>query len=277
MGGATPVALETSDFMKGVVPAFPGTPIGKIFVTTPWVRLLCNPWVFVGLPCLYLIAVVYGMHHMCTRPAIKFKYMVQIYNVVQIVLCTYMSWGLLPTIMNPFRLNTEFDELTEWVVFVHYLSKYLDWFDTFFIITRKRRQQLSFLHVYHHATIGMIWGWLSYTGNGNGTASYGAFINSVTHVIMYAHYGWTSMGFRNPLKRFVTYWQISQFWSCFVHAWVVLFIERIVPREISWVQVFYQMTMIYLFTWKMTYVPDCVPDMSEKTVKAEGKEDKKQD
>lgn len=32
--------------------------------------------------------------------------------------------------------------------------QYLDFFDTVFIVLRKKDTQLSFLHVYHHATIG---------------------------------------------------------------------------------------------------------------------------
>lgn len=271
LGGIT---LNQTQAMVGGVSILWGTPVGQIYNQAPWVRLLCDPWVFAGLPCLYLIAVIWGMHHMCTRPAIHPKRLVQLYNVVQIVVCSYMAWGLFPSIWNPLRLNTKFDEMSEWVVFVHYLSKYLDWFDTLFIIIRKRRQQLSLLHVYHHATIGMIWGWLSYTGNGNGTVGYGAFINSVTHIIMYSHYLWTSMGFKNPLKHCVTYWQIGQFWSCLLHANLTLLMETVVHRNIAWVQLMYQLTMIYLFTWKLHYVPPCVPDMTEGPVTVEDQKKK---
>ena len=48
---------------------------------------------------------------------------------------------------------------------VHYLSKFLDWFDTFFIIAKgNAKKQLSFLHVYHHSSIGLMWGILLATG-----------------------------------------------------------------------------------------------------------------
>ncbi len=76
----------------------------------------------------------------------------------------------------------------EYFVWVHYMSKFLDYFDTVFIIMRgKEKQQLSFLHVYHHASIGMIWGALLYMGHGNGTAGFGALINSVSHCIAFTH------------------------------------------------------------------------------------------
>lgn len=39
------------------------------------------------------------------------------------------------------------------VLYMFYLSKILDFFDTIFIILGKKWKQLSFLHVYHHLTI----------------------------------------------------------------------------------------------------------------------------
>ena len=98
----------------------------------------------------------------------------QVYNVAQVALNIYMIWGLavvpqLPT--NIFGINLAYNARIEWFVYVHYLSKFLDFFDTLFIILRgKDKEQLSFLHVYHHASIGMIWGTLLYIGHGNGTA-----------------------------------------------------------------------------------------------------------
>ena len=143
---------------------------------------------------------------------------------------------------------------------VHYLSKWLDWCDTLFIILKGNSlKQLSFLHVYHHSTIGVVWGILLRSGAGNGTARYGALINSVTHVLMYSHYLWTSFGLRNPLKSYLTMWQITQFYSCFLHAILVLtgvfIVETKVPRDMAWLQFCYHITMIYLFTFKMAWVP----------------------
>lgn len=70
----------------------------------------------------------------------------------------------------------------EYFIFVHYLSKFLDLLDTVFICLKKKERQLIFLHVYHHATIGQIWGLLLYIGWGSGTALFGANINSFVHV-----------------------------------------------------------------------------------------------
>lgn len=136
----------------------------------------------------------------------------------------------------------------EYFVWVHYMSKFLDYFDTVFIILRgKEKQQLSFLHVYHHASIGMIWGALLYMGHGNGTAGFGALINSVIHCIMYSHYLWTSFGFNNPFKKMITQAQLIQFAMCICHAVCVLAFEKILPRHMAWAQFVYHIQMLVLF------------------------------
>lgn len=189
----------------------------------------------------------------------------QAYNVAQILICSYMVWGMFSCVLhNFFGINSSLDAKGEWFVFVHYLSKYMDWFDTLWIVLKKNRQQLSFLHVYHHATISMVWGYLLWSGVGSGTTRYGAWINSLTHVIMYSHYLWTSFGLKNPFKRYITMWQISQFYSCLAHALLVRSIETTDTWQYAWLQICYQITMVYLFTLKMSYVPSCTPDLSAK-------------
>merc|ERR1712238_187528 len=116
---------------------------------------------------------------------------------------------------------------------------------------------------------GMIWGYLLYSGVGNGTIRYGAWVNSLTHVIMYSHYFWTSFGLKNPFKRYITLWQISQFYSCLAHAFIVRFLETGPCNAFAWIQICYQITMVYLFTLKMSYVPSCTPELNAKVVEPE--------
>jgi fatty acid desaturase (delta-4 desaturase) len=235
-----------------------------LFHDQAWMKALVSPLIFFGVPAVWVFAVFAMVNVMMTRKAVNVKSLMQVYNVVQIVVCGYMVWGLLPCIGFPnlFGINTEFDESGEWFVFVHYLSKYLDWFDTLWILLNKKRAQLSFLHVYHHGTIVSVWGMLLHHGVGSGSARYGAFINSVTHCIMYSHYLWTSFGLKNPFKRYITMWQITQFYSCLVHAFAVMLLDTTPVKSYAWIQVLYQVTMVYLFTSKMSWVPPCVPDFT---------------
>jgi len=78
------------------------------------------------------------------------------------------------------------------------------------MILGKSFRQISFLQVFHHATIGMVWGLVLDSGWGSGTVAWGAFINSVTHVLLYTHYFVTSLGFQNPLKKALFSFQQAQ-------------------------------------------------------------------
>lgn len=96
-------------------------------------------------------------------PAFPFLYPFKfVYNVVQIMLCSYMcieagvrAWdaGYSWVPCNPFN---EASPPIGFILYVFYLSKILDFFDTVFIILEKRWGQLSFLHVYHHTSIFLV-------------------------------------------------------------------------------------------------------------------------
>jgi len=224
---------------------------------------MLEPLLLLGPPVCYLVLAISGHFLMANRQTpIWVSSAMKLYNVAQIVLCGYMTVGLAPVVglPNVFGLGSEYTSAGEWFVFVHYLSKLLDWLDTAWMVLKKKSSgQMSFLHLYHHATIGVVWGFLLSVGHGNGTVRYGAFINSFTHVIMYSHYLWTSFGWKNPLRTWVTTWQIIQFYSCFVHALCVLFIppelDDSFPRNLAWIQFGYHITMIYLFTFRLRWVP----------------------
>jgi len=237
-----------------------------LFHQQSWMTSLVSPALYLGVPVVWLLSVYLLVQAMMVRQLVNVKFAMRIYNVVQIVVCGYMVWGLFPClgIPNFCGINSEFDERGEWFVFVHYLSKYLDWFDTLWIILNKKRSQLSFLHIYHHATIVMVWGLLLDQNVGSGTTRYGAWINSLTHVIMYSHYLWTSFGLKNPFKKYITMWQITQFYSCLAHAFLVLFLENTAVHGFAWIQVIYQLSMVYLFSYQMSYVPQCIPDFKAK-------------
>ena len=57
---------------------------------------------------------------------------------VQVALNIYMIWGLyvLSSPTNLFGINEKYTARLEYFVFVHYMSKFLDYFDTVFIILR---------------------------------------------------------------------------------------------------------------------------------------------
>ena len=84
--------------------------------------------------------------------------------------------------------------------------------DTIFLVLRKKWQQLTFLHVYHHSTMFVLW-WIGVKwvpgGSGNTfqtvyvlvvsnspsfTAFFAAMVNSLIHVAMYLYYALAACG-----------------------------------------------------------------------------------
>mmetsp|Transcript_21050 Transcript_21050/g.42438 ORF Transcript_21050/g.42438 Transcript_21050/m.42438 type:complete len:261 (+) Transcript_21050:180-962(+) len=220
----------------------------KFLSGEPYDTLVSKSTLLTGLAA-YLLMIAVCRKFMQKREAYELKFPMQIYNAVQIALNIYMIYGLLvlPTLTNPFGINVQYTARLEYFCFVHYLSKFLDFFDTLFIILRKKKSQLTFLHVYHHASIGMIWGTMLYVGHGNGTATFGCLINSVIHLMMYSHYLWTSFGYTNPFKVLVTRAQLIQFAMCILHAVLVLCIETVLLRNLAWAQFIYHIQMLFLF------------------------------
>jgi elongation of very long chain fatty acids protein 4 len=250
---------------------------GGHFVKGGLYDTLLADWVIFGLPACYVIAVMLACRYMrdkAPKSAFLKSYVQPVYNIAQIVLCTWMTWGLLPQVDilngNPFGLNYQRNASIEFFVFIHYLSKYMDWTDTFIMIGNKSFGQVSFLQVFHHATIGMVWAVLLSRGWGSGTAAYGAFINSVTHVLLYGHYFWTSLGYNNPFKAYLTKFQLAQFASCILHAVLVLVFEKVYPLEFAYLQVGYHIIMLYLFGKQMAWAPvwctGHVPDIDGEAV-----------
>ena len=212
------------------------------------------------VPFAYLFLVYLLRDVMYDKKPLKLNNYLIIYNTCQIILNSYMIYGLcnvisFSTYFGIFGLNKTYDSNIRYFVYIHYLSKYFDYLDTIFIVLRGKSSQLSFLHIYHHATIGIIWGFLLYMGHGNGTAAFGCFINSIIHLIMYSHYLITALGYKNPFKRLITQAQMAQFMICLFHSIIVIAFEKVVPANYSYIQLIYHLQMLFLFNnfYKTSY------------------------
>lgn len=69
----------------------------------------------------------------------------------------------------------------------YFLLKIVDLLDTVFFVLRKKSNQISFLHVYHHTgMVVLTWGATKFFPGGH--SLFTGFINSIIHIIMYTHY-----------------------------------------------------------------------------------------
>lgn len=214
----------------------------------PEFNALVSLEVIAGAHVSYLLVILVLKQLMRNREAMTLKIPMLVYNVVQVFLSLLMAVQLAPFLGNSFfNISGKFSSKIELWILVHYATKYLDMLDSVFMVLRKKGDQLSFLHVYHHCTIGVIWGLLLHYGVANGAAFFGAWINSLVHALMYFHYLWTSLGFKNPLKPYLTMFQMFQFSLCIVQAVLAATFDNQIPREWCFLQLCYHMTLLYLF------------------------------
>ncbi|XP_023348093.1 elongation of very long chain fatty acids protein 4, partial [Eurytemora carolleeae] len=94
--------------------------------------------------------------------------------------------------------------------------------DSLFIILRKKNQQLSFLHVYHHATMFGLW-WIGTKYVAGGSSFLGAMFNCVVHVFMYTYYALAACGeSMKPYLWWKKYLTLIQVNICSIKYWDTL-------------------------------------------------------
>jgi len=145
------------------------------------------------------------------------------YNVFQVAINGYIVYDIIYGLL--FRGHPFVGDVTStdccFAVYLHYCNKYLEFFDTIFMVLRGRLDQVSFLHVYHHTTI--VWAW--YWGVRlyiQGDSYFGALLNSIIHVFMYSYYAMSLLKMSCPWKRYLTIGQLTQF--CLVVVYTALVI-----------------------------------------------------
>jgi len=117
-----------------------------------------------------------------------------VYNVSQIMLCAYMTIeALMLANRNGYSLwkpcvayNTVNPPVAN-LLWLFYISKVWDFWDTVFIVIGKKWNQLSFLHVYHHTTIFLFY-WLNAHVNYDGDIYLTILLNGFIHTVMYTYY-----------------------------------------------------------------------------------------
>ncbi|CAM9932507.1 unnamed protein product, partial [Ascophyllum nodosum] len=138
-----------------------------------------------------------------------------VYNMVQVMLCSYMSIEAFmiayrneyPLLCAPFDAKNPPAGNLLWLF---YISKILDFMDTLFIILKKSWRQLSFLHVYHHCTIFFFY-WLNVNAGYDGDVYLTILLNGFIHTVMYTYY-FVSMHTKDIWwKKYLTLMQMIQF------------------------------------------------------------------
>lgn len=173
----------------------------------------------VAIITAYLSMVIFGsiVMRLFRKDGIKLYGVSFTYNIIQVMLCSYMcieafmvaSRNGYSVVCN--EMSVEKPSMVN-LLWLFYISKVLDFVDTFFIVIGKKWKQLSFLHVYHHTTIFLVY-WLNLHLNYDGDIFLTIVLNGLIHTIMYTYY-FVSMHTKDIWwKKYLTMAQLFQFIS----------------------------------------------------------------
>ncbi|CAO1436765.1 unnamed protein product [Diamesa serratosioi] len=196
--------------------------------------LMSNPFPTLALIGGYLYFVLkFGPKYMEHRKAMKLDGLIKYYNLLQVIICLYLSVECYRlTFANgysltcqpvDFSLDPKAVRITR-LAHYYFLIKIADLFDTVFFVLRKKSNQVTFLHVYHHAgMVALTWSGTKYFPGGHSV--FMGLINTVVHVFMYLYYFMTSVDNKykqSSWKKQITQMQMIQFGAIALH-WLSLF------------------------------------------------------
>jgi 1-acyl-sn-glycerol-3-phosphate acyltransferase len=200
---------------------------------------------FIGVIHVLYIGMVTVSKHISTLKKEHIQSFIFYYNWFQVLLSLTMSiYGITifnvdnPLLLNNFNENSYIRNF----ILLHAFSKVVDFIDTAILIVSGK--QLSFLHTYHHASIGLIWFYL-YNENVN-SAYFGAMLNSIVHTIMYFYFNYSHK--LKYIKSWITRIQIMQFIILIIHPIIFIYnTENWWYKKLAFFQMLYQFSMIVLF------------------------------
>lgn len=213
-----------------------------------------------AITAIYLLSVWLLPKFMESREPIKLKYTLVVYNFICVLInlhiCTEVfisatasgySYSCQPVNYSYDHYEHRMAKALWWF----YFSKCVEMLDTIFFILRKKNNQVSFLHVYHHATMFPIW-YIGVKWVAGGQSFFGAMINSFIHVVMYTYYGVAALGpeYQKYLwwKRYLTKLQLVQFCVGILHATQSMVLEPCgFPLWMHWALIIYAFTILGFF------------------------------
>ena len=132
-------------------------------------------------------------------------------------------------------------------LWLFYVSKVYEFLDTVIMALRKKEDQITLLHVYHHASIFLVW-WMNVYYFPYGDAYFAPVYNCIVHVLMYSYYLAASYHIPCPWKPYLTMFQIGQFVFFVLQGASELFIPGCFAlKELSMINFIYAFTLLFLF------------------------------
>ncbi|CAK1553385.1 unnamed protein product [Leptosia nina] len=190
--------------------------------------LMATPGPMLMILATYLLFVLkIGPTLMTKREPYKLKVVLLLYNAFQVILSVYMVYTyLLKMLQRGFAPTTclmhdknERDNIL-FGIWLYFAAKVTELLDTVFFVLRKKDNQVTFLHLYHHSVMMFgTWMYLKYWPSY--TLYFIGFLNSLVHVFMYTYYGLSALGPKVSKyifwKKHMTKFQMIQFICVIIH------------------------------------------------------------
>ncbi|EZA48151.1 Elongation of very long chain fatty acids protein [Ooceraea biroi] len=198
------------------------------------------------------------------RQPFKLDRILQIYNILQIMISLFIFAEFSNYLFQAVRIwffthysficqPVDYSNTPEAIritrdVWLYFMNKLFDLLDTVFFVLKKKQNQMSFLHIYHHVGIVICaWFTVKYLPGGHGT--FLGLVNTFVHAIMYLYYLLSSMKINiNYWKKYITQMQIIQFFIIAVHFAKLLWVDCGYPQWTAFVMIPQNIFMIVLFS-----------------------------
>lgn len=200
-----------------------------------------------------------GPRYMSDRKPFNLDNFVRCYNIFQIIACTYFVnwayergfnlssiWSCVPSdrtddeeLLDLWRCNWKFMTL-----------RLIEFTETVVFVLRKKQNQVSTLHIYHHiSTVLILWTFLKFGKNEMGI--YSCALNCMVHIVMYSYYLLTSFkSLRSHLKivkPLITILQLTQLVIIFGNT-VVALLPSCNQTKVYYLMIVNMLILICLFT-----------------------------
>lgn len=222
--------------------------------------LMQSPVPTILITMAYLLMCFKGPSLMAKYPAFSIRPLIVVYNLFCAALNFYIGYEIFVTSRTisyswtcqpvDYSLDPSAVRIAR-ALWWYYISKLLELCDSLFIILRKRDQQLSFLHIYHHATMFPLW-WIGAKYVAGGSSFLGALFNCCVHVVMYSYYALSAVGgrFKRFLwwKKYLTVLQMVQFVAALVMGINAIRIGCDFPMWMQYTCCLYMVSFLVLFS-----------------------------
>ncbi|KAK9501008.1 hypothetical protein O3M35_002146 [Rhynocoris fuscipes] len=227
--------------------------------------LMQAPWAVVAIVVFYLYFVLkLGPDLMANRKAYDLRRIIQFYNFVQVIFsfwwfCTTMNIMLVNSetmsissaMCRPYIIPKEQQQPMNFMAWLYLMSKYVELLDTVFFVLRKKQNQVTFLHVYHHTNMALsTWFFIKYVRASQSSVL--GICNTFVHTVMYGYYLLATLGpsIQKYLwwKKYITRMQIGQFLVVLVYLVILMYNDCSIPNSLMIFAIFNTASFLILFS-----------------------------